>query len=236
MDPSGRRQVRIAARSDRVVVRAETRDDVVVDGPAEVRESDDEVVVDADGAVTVRVPEGSAIVIGAMSGRVDTHGRLGNVRIVGQSGRVVVESADEVDVRTSSGRVDVGEVGGMCTARTESARIQVATCGSAAVSTKSGRIDVRGARGPVHAHCVSGRVSVTMERAADVVADSVSGRVSVSFPAGVRYRRIDTWPADAIGDALGSGIEASDEGTGSGSHDCTVAACSVSGGVEVTTR
>ncbi len=67
-------------------------------------------------------------------------------------------------------------------------------------------------------------MSVEMERAADVRADSVSGRVTVSFPAGVRYRRPDSWPGDA---------SAPD---GDDTAECTVAACSVSGGVEVTTR
>ena len=64
-------------------------------------------------------------------------------------------------------------------------------CGTADVTTRSGRIKVSGVRGDVRAHCVSGRVAVDLERAADVDAETVSGRIDVRYPRGVTPRRTD---------------------------------------------
>lgn len=217
-------RVRIASESGRVVVRAERRDDVTVDGDAAVTHAADHVRVDARGAITVRVPEGSDVTIGVRSGRTETRGLLGNVQIVSESGRVEVERADTVDVRTTSSRVDVGEVEGGCCVRTDSGGVEVRSCGTADVSTASGGIQIGEARGEVRAHCVSGRISVGMTRSANVVADTVTGRVDVRFPRGVRVHQIDELP----------------EGTGflppAADADCTVLARSISGRVEVSTR
>jgi DUF4097 and DUF4098 domain-containing protein YvlB len=216
-------RVRVATTSHRLDVCAQVRTDVDLDGPATVVRVDDELRITADGALTVRVPVGTDVVIGSESGRVSARGPLGSVCVVSESGRITIEEAEVVDVRTSSARVDVGRVGGACAVRSTSGRVEVDACDAATISTETGRIQLGGARGPVRAHCVSGRVSVEMDEAADVVVDAVSGRVSVRYPAGVRYRRLDDEPD-------GGDPEPTDE------CECTVVAHSVSGRVEVSNR
>jgi DUF4097 and DUF4098 domain-containing protein YvlB len=82
----------------------------------------------------------------------------------------------------------------------------------------SGRISLDVGEGPVHAHCVSGRIDVTVNSAQDVDAETVSGRISVRLPAGVRpqivERRDDAQPE-------------------SDQYDCVVTARSVNGRVDV---
>jgi len=212
------RLVRISSASKRILVRATDRTDVDIDGSATLLRSGEEIRIDAIGSLTVLVPEGTDVVIGVASGRIETRGALGAVCVVSESGRVDIESADAVDVRTRSSRVRVRSVAGAATVRTDSGNVTIDRCGAATVSTESGRIECRDAHGDVRAHCVSGRISIDMAVAADVVAETVSGRVSVTFPAAVGYRRvgIDELPnADVAG---------------------TVAAHSVSGRVEVSSR
>jgi DUF4097 and DUF4098 domain-containing protein YvlB len=107
-----------------------------------------------------------------------------------------------------------------CRAAARSARVDVERCGAAHVTTRSGRVELREVHGDAIVNCVSGRVAITMAGAHDVDAETVSGRIGVSLPAGVRPLVLST-PTDT----------APDDG-----HDCVVLARSVSGRVDVTNR
>ena len=211
--------VRVAADSGRVRVVAGDHD-FRVDGEADVHIDGRQATVETTERVTVYVPEGTDIVVGTSSGRVAIEGIAGAVAVASESGSVTIDHASSVDARTTSGRVKIGCCDGECRVTSSSARVTVEHCGAADVSTTSGRIDVRDADGLVRAHCVSGRIDIEMDGAHDADAETVSGRVQITYPAGVRFRQADDGDAD-------------DPPHG---ETCTVRARSVSGRVSVSNR
>lgn len=216
------RTVRIASTSGAVTVIAERRDDIEQSGSEDVVLHGSTATINGSHSrITVRVPEGIDVVVGATSGRVSLTGRLGAVAVVAESGRVSIEAARSIDVRASSGRVTIGSAERTCRVVSMSGRVTIDECGGADVTTGSGRVTIGAADGPVRAHCGSGGIRVTMSAAHDVDLDTVSGRVSVSLPAGVRPQ--------IIGTSASSDIAAPP-------FDCVVTARSVSGRVRVETR
>ncbi|MET0912389.1 MAG: DUF4097 family beta strand repeat-containing protein [Acidimicrobiales bacterium] len=211
--------VRVSATSGRVKVVAEDRGDVLVRGGTAPQHDGGTVTVDAGpGRVEVRVPSGVDLVVGSHSGRVEVEGPLGAVAVVTESGRVTVEQAASVDVRTSSGRVEIGRVEGTTRVRSASGRITVDRTAGADVATDSGRIVLRSVSGRTTAHCVSGRIEVRLATAADVEAETVSGRITVEVADPVR--------AHAVSGPLPPDSEPHGD-------DCTIATRSVSGRVSV---
>lgn len=210
--------VRISSKSGRVRIVAESRMDVEVEGRARVVEDRGQTTIETSSdSLVVRVPLDSDVVVGTVSSKITAEGRLGHVAAVSESAPVLIESARSADVRTTSGRIQLGEVEGEVRAHTVSARVTVERSGRAEVSTASGRIGLRNVSGPVHAHCTSGRIEVEMASAHDVEAETVSGRISVSFPDGVHAHQLsdasEPRPAEC---------------------DCTVLARSTSGRITVT--
>ncbi len=166
-----------------------------------------DATVDADGnvyvraasaSITVECPDGTDVVVGAMSGRVDMKGSLGAVSVATMSGRISIEAARAADVRTTSGRVDIGTVDGAVRCSVVSGRVSIKRAGSVDVSVKSGRVDVRDT-GDARVHALSGRVEVAAGAGSVVDVRTTSGRVSVTLPQGsnpttdlsVRRGRID---------------------------------------------
>ena len=171
--------------------------------------------------VRLRVPEGTDLVVGATSGRVTIDGRVGAVSAMTRSGKISIADAESVDVRTGSGRIEVKRTSGSCRAVATSGRVVIGHCGDADVTSRSGRISLEDANGRVHAHCTSGRIEISMGGAHDVDAETVSGRITVSLPPGVRARVVEL-PGDPAVDV--------------GECDCVVVARSVSGRVDVSNR
>jgi len=171
--------------------------------------------------VVVRVPEGTPLVVGSSSGRVTVDGRVGAVSAVTGSGRIVVSRATSVDARSASGRIEIGHADGDCRVVATSGKVEIGRCGGADVTSGSGRIVVGDAHGPVRASCASGRIELTMAGAHDVVAETVSGRIEVSFPEGSHPLVVDS-AADVPADHVG--------------HGCVVVARSGSGRVVIASR
>jgi len=214
--------VRISTTNGRVDVRAEAGAPVSSKGTATVVERDGETTIEGGhGRLEVTVPEGANVLVGTRTGRVDVKGRVGHLAVVTESARIAVDRAGSADVRSSSGSVRIGQVAGECRVRSSSGRVVVGTCGPVDVATKSGRVTVDEVDGPARVHCVSGRISIGMASANDVDAESVSGRIEVSVPSGVRVHRAD---------------DGGDGSTRPANCDCTVSARSVSGRVNVTAR
>lgn len=214
--------VRISSTNHRVEILAERRDDVSIDGTARLNHGANGLTTidDVRSKLEVRVPIGTDVTVGSTSARVAIKGRVGDIAVVTQSGRVEIEHARSVDVRTNSSRVEVGRTDGGCRIRSTSGKVEVGACGEADVATTSGRIELSAVSGDVKSHCVSGKIEIAMLGAHDVDAETVSGRVSVELPAGVRVNRV----------AAGQPASPGDE------YDCTVNARSVSGRVEVRSR
>jgi DUF4097 and DUF4098 domain-containing protein YvlB len=152
---------------------------------------------------------------------VTIEGRVGPVSVVTTSGRISVADAASVDARSSSGRIEVGRADGECRIVATSGRVDIGSCGRADAVSRSGRIVVRDAHGPVRANCTSGKIQLTMHGAHDVEAETVSGRIEVSFPGGVR-----PFVADSV--ELAAAERAG--------HDCVVVARSGAGRIVVSDR
>jgi DUF4097 and DUF4098 domain-containing protein YvlB len=212
--------VRVATGSGSVRVRAiDDLDTVSVSGAAAQVDGDAMTVDAGSSRAELRVPAGIDVVIGTSSGRVEVLGRVGSAAVVTSSGRVHVDEAGSVDIRTRSGKVTVGAVTGECRIVGGSGRVDVGRCGAAHVTTASGRIDLRAVHGTAHAHCASGTIDVKMATAHDVDAETVSGKIRISMPAGTNVR-VDTPSSATVG--VGGGEE------------CRVVARSGSGRVVVT--
>lgn len=211
--------VRISTASGRVRVIAEARDDVHVDGDATVDSRDETTtVVTASGRVVVRVPEGTDVVVGTDSGRVEVHGRAGGIAATTTSGRIEVDEGTNVDARSESGRIVVGRATGVCRIRGNTGRVEIGASAGADASTNSGRIVLRDVDGPVRAHCISGRIEIGMAAAHDVDAETVSGRITVTMPDGTTVHRLQGKDDDSPPPA---------------DSDCSVRATSISGRIRV---
>ncbi len=214
--------VRIATTDGRVDVIAEDRSDIDVRGDAEVRRVGVSTTVTGENnRLAVRIPLGTDIVIGTTSGRVDVSGSVGSAAITTESGKVTIERATSVDVRSIDGRIDVEHCGQQCCLRSEQGEVAVGSCGSADVATGTGKISLRDVRGVARAHCTNGRVDITMAAANDVTAETVTGRINVSLPRGVRVFRADFAESQSV---------RQDDA------DCVVSTHSVTGRVDVVNR
>jgi DUF4097 and DUF4098 domain-containing protein YvlB len=175
----------IATLSGSVVIRARpiARPEVL-SGRAEIL-GDGVVRTGPSGRVEIACPEGSDVVIGSSSGRVECHGRLGRVAVTGRSGRISIGEARDVEVRTASGRVEVGRCDGLCRVASASGSVTIGYAGAIEATVASGRLEVD-AVGDAQVHAVSGRVVLGLTRAGSVDVSTISGRVSVSVPPGVQ--------------------------------------------------
>jgi DUF4097 and DUF4098 domain-containing protein YvlB len=223
-DLDGVALVRVSAESGRVRVVGESRPDLDVGGGEVERHGDVLTVMTGNGRVEVRVPEGTDLVVGNSSGRVSLSGRLGNVAVASESGRISVDRAEAVDVRSVSGRIEVEAAGAGCRARTVSGGIVVGEATDLDVHTESGRIRVDRVRGNVRARTTSGRIELGVDGASDIVAETISGRIVLALAAGLGADVDLTTSAGRIDNAAPSG------------DDCRVVARSGSGRVQVRSR
>lgn len=190
--PEGAR-LRVLTVSADVLVVGEERDDIDVE-PEDRRlgAADDERYVELKSKSTdlrVRVPLGTNVSVGTVSGDVKLEGRLGIVKVSTVSGRISIERTDgDTDVRSISGTIEVGECGGSCRANTKSGRIQIGhAAGAVKAHTMSGRIDV-GTAGlnEVELKTISGSIDVRVDpgRAPRARMRSLSGRTHCDCPPG----------------------------------------------------
>ena len=208
--------------SGRVDLIAENRADVDVQGDSEVSRSGASTTITGNhGRLTVRVPTGTDVVIGTTSGRVEVTGTVGAAAVTTDSGRISIDRARSVDARSVNGRIQIEHCGHQCCLRSENGAVEVGSCGTADVATASGRISLRDVRGAARAHCTNGRVDIEMATASDVSAETLTGRIGVSLPRGVRAFRTDfaNGPVERPHDA-----------------DCVVATHSVTGRVDIANR
>ncbi len=180
-------RVRITVSSGRVSVVGETRDDIEVDGaPFPAQNGELELRGRAD-PYSVRVPAGTDVVVGSASGNVELSGPLGAVSVTTTSGDVRAEAVESIDARTVSGKLRVARSGGSVRLTTKSANVRVGRAdGEIRISTISGTIEIQAANAGVSVTTVSGRIGVHVAGREPVRVETVSGKVDITVPEGIR--------------------------------------------------
>lgn len=215
--------VRVETRGGRVSVRFEERSDILVEthNPRRAAElNGSEVTFRASNRIELRLPSGTNLNVGTISGRVELHGRAGDVRIVTASGSIHVEAAERADVRSVSGGIRIDECGD-CRLQSKSGRVEIGRARRAQVATVSGRIQLAHATGEVRVKTVSGRVEIGAAGQNDVSVQTISGSVLVRLPEGTR-------PHVRARNLVGRSANAFSEG-----DDCRIAVQTLSGKIEL---
>jgi len=230
IDTPGHAELHLNTRSGNVTIIAEERDDVLAEEGASSRGPDTDVTGriafgSAKGGsanMVVRVPKGTDLTVGTISGRAELRGQIGRARITTVSGSITVDRAEELDVRSISGNIDVEYCSGRCRLSTKSGRAVCGTARDAKVSTVSGGITLTDSSGKVRAQTVSGTVDVGTQRHGDVAVQTISGSVKIHVPPGVR-------PDTELRTLTGRPRVECEKG-----HDCRIAVRSLSGQINVT--
>ena len=164
--------VQITSPKERIRVKAEMRDDVLIAGDARVVDDSGGTTIDSvKSALTVYVPEGILVMVASKSAEVEIQGPLGSILVTTTSGQVGVEAAASCRIKTKSGHV------------------RLVGCGDVDLATTSGRIELEAGSGPVRARSVSGYIAIALDSAHDVDVETVSGMIAVSLPHGARAHR-----------------------------------------------
>jgi hypothetical protein len=101
------------------------------------------------------------------------------------SGSITVDGAESVDVESGSGSLDISNVTGTAKASTGSGDVSLVQIGgSSTARSSSGSITGRALAGPVDANTSSGDVTVDLTRQQNVHAETSSGDVELTVPAG----------------------------------------------------
>ncbi len=127
----------------------------------------------------IHTPLGSAATLTTGSGRIETTGRLGEVKAESGSGRICVDDCAEARVRTGSGDIVVASATGSVNAKTGSGRISVGKVGAdARITTGSGHAELAGAAGDARLTTASGNIEIG-QAGDSLEAFAASGNVDV---------------------------------------------------------
>jgi DUF4097 and DUF4098 domain-containing protein YvlB len=178
-------RVNIRTRSGRVNVVAAEGAGFSVTGANVEYDADGSVLITGakHGAnrVEVQCATGTDLIIGTLSGHVEVRGRSGDTRVTTRSGRIDVEHASKVDVRTGSGHVTIGVCDGSCHVVTKSARVNIGRAGSVDVAGMSGHVEIDEADHAI-IRTMSGRVDLGTKSDGRVEVRTLSGKVHVAVP------------------------------------------------------
>jgi DUF4097 and DUF4098 domain-containing protein YvlB len=216
-------RLNVSTRSGNVRVVGEPGIELSVEGGSVVREHEGALEIrrsEGAGTIEVRCPAGSDVTIGTVSGKIDTEGPLGAVRVATVSGTVHVAEANRVDVRAKSGSVDIGTCTGECRVVVTSAKVHVGKAQRVSIAGVSGVVLAEGVEG-AEVKTVSGKVLLGTTGAGKVSVHTVSGKVDILVPH-------DVQPATRLRSI--SGRVRCECPTG---RDGEIAVASVSGGIRV---
>jgi DUF4097 and DUF4098 domain-containing protein YvlB len=179
-------RLNVSARSGRVRVEARDEPGYEVKGAHVTTEPDGSLHVTAakggSHSVEVWCPSGSDLIVGSESGSVEVVGAFSDVRATTRSGRITIDRARSVDVRTGSGRIEVRHCEGDCRVVTKSSRVEVGRAATLDCSAMSGRVEVRDVDDAV-IRTMSGRVNLGTRADGRVDVRTLSGTVEVAVPA-----------------------------------------------------
>ncbi|MHB8376955.1 MAG: DUF4097 family beta strand repeat-containing protein [Dehalococcoidia bacterium] len=219
--------LRVQSRSGRVHVIAEPRDDVEAQGErVETTEADGAAALQiragrGAGAITVRCPAGTDVVVGTHSGDVRLEGRFGDVSVTTMSGKIVLDAADQADLRTMSADITIGSCAGGCRAGSVSGAISGGRAGSATVSTMSGAIRFDHVSGEFRARSIGGSVEAACGGEGAIKVKTVSGKVRIALPEGTAPDMC----CKSVGGRVVCDLPAG--------ADCRIDAVSISGSIQV---
>jgi DUF4097 and DUF4098 domain-containing protein YvlB len=163
---------------------------------AEIAQHGDEIVVrirrerrifgfGGDVEAEIRVPMGSAAQLGTGAGRVETHGRLGDVEAQTGAGAIRLAATAEAKARTGAGSITIAEVAGSADVKSGSGRVGLGRVGAhTRITTGAGDIELGEAGDSVEAFTAAGSVSVRRADHGRVRAKTMAGRVSVGVAKG----------------------------------------------------
>lgn len=179
--------IRLTSRLGSVVVTGEDRSDVHVEGGADriVSTSDGLVIESGRGALVVRCPVNTDVLVGAGSGSVSLHGTLGAASVTLARGSVTIDHAREVDARTRLGSVEVGTCDGACRAQSGNGRLRIDRARSVELAAERGSVKV-GAAGASRVRVGRGSITLGLSEAAAVELETHSGSITVTVPHGLR--------------------------------------------------
>ena len=180
-----RLRLNVANRSGRVRIEAREGAGVSARGGDVVTEADGSVRVSGghggSSSVEVVCPPGTDVIVGNASGSIELVGPLGDVRITTASGRISIEHAESIDLRTASGTIEIGQCTGECRVVTKSSKVEVGNAGSFDCSAMSGRVVVGDVEDAM-VRTMSGRVKVGTRGSGRVEVRTLSGKVDVAVP------------------------------------------------------
>ena len=152
----------------------------------------------------VHTPLGSDAALSIGAGRIETTGRLGEVRAHSGAGGVHVAECADAHAHTGSGTIDIAEISGSVDAKTGAGTIRIGKVGAnaeiktgagnaridqiagvARMKTAHGNIELGSAGDSLEAFTASGNIRVTRADHGHVRARTVSGGVSVGVANGV---------------------------------------------------
>jgi DUF4097 and DUF4098 domain-containing protein YvlB len=228
LSPVGHPRIAVATTSGKITVTAEPRDDIVVEGGVRAPEP---TAVGSDGRidiptrhskpVEIRCPEDTDVIAGTVSASVELVGQLGDARVTTVSGSITVEEVVSIDVRSVSGRVEVERCHGRCRVRTKSGTVRIDHAGPTEIGIVSGSVEVGQADGELRVRAVSSSLDLGASGAGDVDVHTISGKVTVRLPVGVR-------PSTRLRSVSGKPRSELDEG-----DDCRVSVKTASGRIAV---
>jgi DUF4097 and DUF4098 domain-containing protein YvlB len=226
---AGHADLEVATRSGAIEIIAEERDDLLIESGAsstsELELGDlGRVVIRPrrrSQAVVVRCPVGSDVSAATGSAPIQLRGSFGRVRLSTRSGRIDVERVDHFAARAGPAPIHAEEVRDKARLSTKSGAIRVDAARAVETNTVSGTAELCCVQGRVRARSVSGAIRVQMTTDGDLSAKSVSGRIHVTYPPGVR-------PSTRCRTLVGRTTIETDEGA-----DCRCSVATVSGQVTV---
>ena len=107
------------------------------------------------------------------------------MRLATISGKIRVDEAARVDVRTKSGKIEIGTCAGDCRIMTKSATVRVARAGRATVAAVSGLVLLERVTS-AEVKTISGKVLIGSSGGERVSVHTVSGKVEIRVPAATR--------------------------------------------------
>jgi DUF4097 and DUF4098 domain-containing protein YvlB len=182
--------------------------------------------------ITVRVPAGSSVDLGAASASIATRGVLTAAEAKSASGTISIEQVEgDCRAHSASGDVELGTIGGTVTLKTASGDQRVARVGGRCTArTASGSIDVGWAGDLVHAVSASGAVTVRDAARGEVSCKSTSGDIAIGVRKGTRV-----WlDLSTVSGRTTSNLRPDDPPGGDDDQVLTVKAITVSGDITIT--